>query len=281
MPAHSDDALVSRRQRGKQAKRPKPSSRPSQRSSNGSSRRKEFRVVVLCITSLIAFWLLGVEFFVVDDVAVPPAAANANATTPQRALRHAPQSTTCLSRSLPDVVVTTDVRGNLGPPRVLIQDPPGKDWIKDRWQAASNMHGTAIAGQHWVHMDLGRGVMNIQKIVLDWEAANSDDYFIVASGDQPIPTQYGMNGAAATANDGVWTLYNSSLHKTCCSSTAQSGQSPGVKFKLPLHITHELDISKVESSNVAQSIRYIKLIIRKPGKHGWGVSLWQFDVYGY
>jgi len=59
----------------------------------------------------------------------------------------------------PRATATTDTRGNLGPAEVMLQDPPGDDWIKDRWQAASDMGGTAIAGEHWVEIDLGRVVV--------------------------------------------------------------------------------------------------------------------------
>ena len=45
-----------------------------------------------------------------------------------------------------DVIVTSDARGNLGPASVLVKDVPGENWLKDRWQAASDMGGTAIPG---------------------------------------------------------------------------------------------------------------------------------------
>jgi hypothetical protein len=70
--------------------------------------------------------------------------------------------------------VTASVRGNLGPPSVVVEDSV-KDWLKDRWQAASDMHGTAIQGPHWIQLDFRASVI-IDKILLDWEAAYSDDY---------------------------------------------------------------------------------------------------------
>ena len=68
------------------------------------------------------------------------------------------------------MVATTDTRGNLGPAEVLVQSNPGTNWLHDRWQAASDMGGTAIPGHHWVEIDLGRTV-TAQEAVLDWEAA--------------------------------------------------------------------------------------------------------------
>lgn len=76
-----------------------------------------------------------------------------------------------------DVEATCDVRGNLGPCSVIIQDPPGTDWLKDRWQAASDMGGTAIPGAHWVLLDFKK-IINVQSIKLDWETAYAQDYVI-------------------------------------------------------------------------------------------------------
>lgn len=97
------------------------------------------------------------------------------------------------------------------------------------------------------------------------------------------------------------------------------GQSPGVKQKLPLHIIHTIewtiDASTMsneeqrsnndESSNAnnnlatkqeqqndnrgsssttttcqTTSFQYLRIFIRK-SVHGWGVSLWEVDVYGF
>ena len=73
------------------------------------------------------------------------------------------------------VLVTCDTRGNLGPCSVVVQSPPGNDWLKDRWQAASDMGGTAIPGAHWVILDFQRQAI-ADKIVLDWETAYADVY---------------------------------------------------------------------------------------------------------
>ena len=67
------------------------------------------------------------------------------------------------------IKVTSDVRGNLGPASVIIQNPPRKNWINDRWQAASNMHGLSIPGQHWVVLDfIINTTRHIIKVVIDW-----------------------------------------------------------------------------------------------------------------
>jgi hypothetical protein len=51
------------------------------------------------------------------------------------------------------------------------------------------------------------------------------------------------------------------------------GQSPGVKFPLPLHRVHE--IKQLEPG----PLRFFRVFIVKPAA-GWGVSLWQVKVYG-
>jgi len=95
----------------------------------------------------------------------------------------------------PGVIVTSSTRGNLGPPSVLNQDPPGEDWIGDRWQAASDMGGTAIPGRHWILVDFfsssssssSSSSVFVSKIVLDWETAYAEDYRVEGRLDPPPP----------------------------------------------------------------------------------------------
>lgn len=164
------------------------------------------------------------------------------------------------------VIATADVRGNLGPPGVVIQSVPGSDWIRDRWQAASDMHGTAIAGAHWIQLDFGEQVV-AESIVLDWEAAYSDTYRLEAS-LQPITNN--------SSPDSIWILFDSTdINQKKSIVVDNVGQSPGVKSKTPLHVIHTL-----HSLQSTRSFRYLRLYILKSAM-GWGVSLWQFDVIGY
>jgi hypothetical protein len=156
-----------------------------------------------------------------------------------------------------DVVITADVRGNLGPASVLNQDPPGTDWIKDRWQAASDMHGTAIKGAHWVIVEFVSPII-MDHVVLDWEAALSKDYRI----------EVGRHG------EEEWTvIFDTNKDKY---DSHESGQSPGVKTKTPLHITHNISVPAEDS----HAFNRLRIWIRS-SSHGWGVSLWQVDVYGW
>ena len=254
-----------------------------------------------------------------------------------------------LSRN-PKVTITTSARGNLGPSSVLNQDPPGSDWIKDRWQAASDMHGTAIKGSHWVLFDFTqlllqeeeqeegsdgrrRGIQ-MTKIVLDWETAFAKDYRIegrMIMDHHPTDN----NGDFVDSSNNDWcVLYDSGDKSTNNDNNSNNekvihtidhypirteeeyGQSPGVKQKLPLHIVHTIEWtpaastmsneqrSNNDSSNNANnlakqqqqnnnrgsssttttcqttSFQYLRIFIRK-SVHGWGVSLWEVDVYGF
>jgi hypothetical protein len=167
-----------------------------------------------------------------------------------------PLSTVLLSRG-PEVKVTADVRGNLGPPSVMTQQTPGTDWLKDRWQAASDMHGTAIPGVHWVELEFPWYVETISKVVLDWEAAFARDYRIEVSMDQQD-----------------WHVVFDSHVDSDRRTSTESGQSPGVTSKTPLHIVHTVTVL-----DHVVPFKYLRVYIRKSAM-GWGVSLWQVDVYG-
>jgi len=170
-----------------------------------------------------------------------------------------------LSRSR-EVKATADVRGNLGPASVVVQRNPGTDWIHDRWQAASDMHGTAIGGAHWILLDFGSEIVP-DTIILDWEAAYSDQYRIEASQD-PITDQ--------SSKESIWMVFDSTdpVQKERI-KVETKGQSPGVKTTTPLHVIHTLH--PLQST---KPLRYLRLYILSSAM-GWGVSLWQFDVIGY
>jgi len=164
------------------------------------------------------------------------------------------------------VIATADVRGNLGPASVVVQTKPGDDWIHDRWQAASDMHGTAIKGAHWIHLDFGEEVIP-EQIILDWEAAYSDRYRLEAS-HIPITDK--------TPTDQMWTIFDSTDPKQKATiGIEKKGQSPGVADpKTPLHVIHTF---RPQNS---KPFRYLRLYILGSAM-GWGVSLWQFDVIGH
>ena len=73
--------------------------------------------------------------------------------------------------------VTADVAGNLGPPSVVTDARAPLDWLRDRWQAAANMQGVPIPGEHWIEVDLGRRC-TVSRVLLDWEAAWSSHWVL-------------------------------------------------------------------------------------------------------
>ena len=78
-------------------------------------------------------------------------------------------------------------------------------------------------------------------------------------------------------------------------NTTRTGQSPGVKTIMPLHIIHSINWTTTLSGgdvdstikyeaegkkdDTIRTLRYLRLYILKPAV-GWGVSLWQLDVFG-
>ena len=162
------------------------------------------------------------------------------------------------------VRVSCDVRGNLGPCDVVVQDPPGTDWLRDRWQAASDMGGTAIPGAHWIELDMG-GRVAARRVVIDWETAHADEYRLEARREPPPDGDGGDAAAWSVLFDGV----------------ATSGRSPGVRDRaVPLHYVHTIDlpVRPAVAAAAAADFRYLRLYIVRPAV-GWGVSVWQLDVY--
>lgn len=187
-----------------------------------------------------------------------------------------------------NVTVTSSARGNLGPPSVLNQEKPGTDWLKDRWQAASDMHGSAIPGTHWVLLDFSsmfsntKGAIRITKAILDWETAFASDYRIETRMDAPTSAG-GENDDWCLLFDGGKESFGQSGQYPHA-SVEEHGLSPGVKERLPLHVIHKIYWMEGVHSDVYDeqclSMRYLRIFIRKSAR-GWGVSLWQVDVYGY
>jgi hypothetical protein len=167
--------------------------------------------------------------------------------------------------------ITTDVRGNLGPAQVMLQN--GTDWIRDRWQAASDMHGTNIQGAHWVEIHFKSPISHISRVLLDWEAAYSDNYEIQVSRNSDA-SQTGGNSSI------VWETIFSAPNPDAIIVT-QYGQSPGVSEPTSLHVVHDIresdSLTLFRSTEVATN--RIRLFIKK-STTGWGVSLWQIQVYG-
>lgn len=129
------------------------------------------------------------------------------------------------------------------------------------------MGGTAIPGAHWVMLDFDSPVV-ATSIVLDWEAAHADNYRIELRNK-------------LDDDDAGWTVIfdGSNPHDCEYRSVKKSGQSPGVKYEMPLHVVHKIELTELEPQVKDMVFRYLRVFIVKPAA-GWGVSLWQVDVYG-
>ncbi|KAG7361674.1 carbohydrate binding protein [Nitzschia inconspicua] len=238
----------------------------------------------LALIALVIFWFIG--FFSLTwnlhlgDVAIPSVSVSQlfhdnrsnrilNISGSRTQKQERPLLPHNLSRIPGKVTATADVRGNLGPASVVIQPVPGSHWLHDRWQAASNMHGQNIPGEHWILLEFHSPIL-VDSIRLDWETAYASDYRIEGSLERITD---------ATSSDQVWTLFDSSNRADQAKRTEETtGQSPGVKQKMPLHVIHT--IQSVSHNNNQQPVRFLRLHILKSAT-GWGVSLWQFDVIGY
>jgi hypothetical protein len=181
--------------------------------------------------------------------------------------------------------VATDVRGNLGPASVLLTN--GTDWIKDRWQAASDMHGTNIQGSHWVQLTWTATAaaaatatvpqnVAITRIVLDWEAAYADHY--------DLQIQLSNQTWHSIVQSPLHLVQPHTLeqnvvptHATPTIRVATAGQSPGVTSVTPLHVIHDIALPHSQLLSLTSSLR---LMIYESAT-GWGVSLWQIQVYGW
>lgn len=172
------------------------------------------------------------------------------------------------------VTATCDVRGNLGPCGVVVQNPPGSDWLKDRWQAASDMGGTAIPGRHFVILEFEHKVL-AEKVRLDWETAYAEAYRLEARIDDSGPWIILFDGTVGVV--GPSPVAGQRL-ATPGRVTSTAGQSPGVPkgVVMPLHVVHDIEL---DEDAQAVPFRFMRLFVEKPAI-GWGVSLWQFDVFG-
>jgi hypothetical protein len=143
--------------------------------------------------------------------------------------------------------VKSDVRGNLGPAQVITSETMN-DWFADRWQAAKDMSGRPILGEHWVEIDLQRNCI-INSFIIDWEDGYSDSWVI--------------EGRKFEDDDGFILAIS---RKAKITSTSLH------------HIVHEVEATQYDHE--FSSVRYIRLTIRKPATK-WGVSIWRFQVWGF
>ena len=98
------------------------------------------------------------------------------------------------------------------------------------------MHGKNIPGAHWIVLDFGKEIV-VDHIVLDWEAAYADKYRIEGSLTEDAFDEANSDQTSSS----TWTLFDANdPQQRRFRSVVESGQSPGVKTKTPLHVVHTL-----------------------------------------
>ena len=160
------------------------------------------------------------------------------------------------------------VRGNLAPATVITGPEQVGDWLTDRWQAAKDMSGTPIEGEHWVEIDLQEPVM-VTRFTLDWESAYAKDW--------------SMEGRLA--NSSRWEEMTNPKAATITTQTADKHVRQA--FALPndwamrhAHLPPQaLSEHGVRCAAPAAAVRHVRLLIRKRATL-WGVSLWRLHVWG-
>ncbi len=139
--------------------------------------------------------------------------------------------------------VTSDVHGNLGDPIVVLSENVD-NWLTDRWQAASNMQGSPIPGDHYLHLFLNQKAI-IKHVIIDFETAYSDHYRLIG---------------CVAANNCVIELATSASRKVIDTSKN--------------HIIHLIGTS------IESPVTSVKLVIDKPSTR-WGTSIWRLQLHGY
>lgn len=259
----------------------------------------------VAVFTLAMIWISGALYFILlvgSDDRTGTSSLSSPKESPLRTLRA--QQKMPVPILLSPLSVTADVRGNLGPIDVVIQKMPGSNWLKDRWQAASDMGGTAIPGQHFVVLDFDSGNGNnndnggkvrISKVILDWETAYASDYRIEGTNAN---NSVRKNYESEEGDDEDWCILYDGMDPSqeYRRQVKESGRSPGVKRKMSLHIVHtiyistDLDPDRDVNANINANRNYtscetqyfsrLRLFVEKPARP-WGISLWQFSVYGW
>ena len=176
-----------------------------------------------------------------------------------------------LSKSRP---VTADVQGNLGAPSVVTNESIG-NWLTDRWQAALNMKGEAIPGEHWIEIDLQRPC-RVEKVIIDWEDAYSTFWTLQGRLIEPYISSSSSNG-----NNGNVIL-------------GLGGESKQIRH-MKHHVVYELHTPfsrdqnrikektllahKEHNTGMGEMVRYVRLVIHQPSMH-WGSSIWRLQLWG-
>lgn len=150
--------------------------------------------------------------------------------------------------------MSASVDGNLGPPGVVIS-PIVSDWLKDRWQAAKDMTGAPIPGPHWLQFDLPKPASALNRILIDFEVALSNDYSI-----------------------DIFCISTNAWQPVHDTRVADALSTKKLK-KDKMHIFHEITLKDKDIASMCKSFDKLKMKIRRPATR-FGTSIWRFEAYG-
>eukprot|EP00929_Paragymnodinium_shiwhaense_P084389 TRINITY_DN45113_c0_g2_i1.p1 TRINITY_DN45113_c0_g2~~TRINITY_DN45113_c0_g2_i1.p1 ORF type:complete len:349 (+),score=75.12 TRINITY_DN45113_c0_g2_i1:99-1145(+) len=159
----------------------------------------------------------------------------------------------------------SDVRGNLGAASLITKAGPGKNWLKDRWQAAADMNGTPLKGEHWLAIEMEEEGAHLTRVVIDFEDAHAAEY-ILETGD----SLRGPWHELATIEE------QSTGGRPVGFAQIWPGGGPVKVQSRKQHVEHTLEKPE-ESRWLAR--KYVRVRFTKPAT-AWGVSVWRLRMFG-
>uniref|UniRef100_A0A7S0DU09 F5/8 type C domain-containing protein n=1 Tax=Hanusia phi TaxID=3032 RepID=A0A7S0DU09_9CRYP len=237
--------------------KPVPSSSASEARSRSNKKGSSF---FLYAVGALAIMICFETYWTMNAMGIPLIELG-NSTSGEETINIDVSETALISEGKP---ATSDVNGNLGKAQVVTSESVS-DWLKDRWQAAKDMSGNPIEGEHWIEVDLQSPAI-VTSVLIDWEAAFSDDYSL---------------SGRMLSNEEWKVLFDSK-------SSHFNSSTPA-----PKHVHHTFEIPQLEGEGAAthltsygadcyaptRAVRYVRLLIRKPST-SWGVSIWRLQIYG-
>eukprot|EP00944_MAST-04C_sp_MAST-4C-sp1_P000074 g74.t1 len=162
------------------------------------------------------------------------------------------------------VKVTSSVRGNLGPPNVVINGK-SNDWLKDRWQAAKNMQGVPIPGRHFIQLTFDKSISRITSITLDYETAFSKSFVV------------SLLSANKQAPDGQkLLLYSYESKHNICNINKPIDKSRKQHIKYTLVCNSQKLVEKIQDLHLSLNTFRLEM----GHSTNWGVSLWNVAIQG-
>ena len=169
--------------------------------------------------------------------------------------------------------VRSNTRGNLGPPEVVTNDEI-KNWLNDRWQAASDMRGTPLKGKHWLEIDLGKSCI-LTSTLLDFEAAYSQDWTIEGKADFSSTNWFDVTSSKSP------TFQQTKLKLENYDHVIQIVNITNYNYGAAEDQRHDnYGIDKRWTDHDGNKVRYVRLVINSSSTR-WGTSVWRWKLFGF